>query len=114
MALGTFKWFDVESGYGLISPDDGGRNLFARSTDWRLAACSKPSRRVPRWPTRCIRTQLARGQPKSAPVLGVPELQAMARREFAVSPWDLRRLGVALALTEAEMGKLSHYYFGLN
>ena len=33
MALGTFKWFDVESGYGLISPDDGGRNLFVRSTD---------------------------------------------------------------------------------
>jgi hypothetical protein len=44
----------------------------------------------------------------------VPELQAMARREFAVSPWDLRRLGVALALTEAEIGKLSRYYFGLN
>lgn len=33
MALGTFKWFDVESGYGLISPDDGGRNLFMRSRD---------------------------------------------------------------------------------
>ena len=33
MALGTFKWFDVESGYGLISPDDGGRNLFVCSTD---------------------------------------------------------------------------------
>ncbi len=32
MALGTFKWFDVKSGYGLISPDDGGRNLFMRST----------------------------------------------------------------------------------
>jgi CspA family cold shock protein len=33
MALGTFKWFDVESGYGLISPDDGERNLFVHSTD---------------------------------------------------------------------------------
>jgi hypothetical protein len=32
-------------------------------------------------------------KPKSAPVLGEPELQAMARREFAVSSWDLRRLG---------------------
>jgi cold shock protein len=31
MALGTFKWFDVEGGYGLISPDDGGRNLFTRN-----------------------------------------------------------------------------------
>ena len=33
MALGTFKWFDVESGYDLISPDDGRRTLFVRSTD---------------------------------------------------------------------------------
>lgn len=33
MALGAFKWFDIESGYGLISPDHGGRNLFVRSTD---------------------------------------------------------------------------------
>jgi cold shock protein len=33
MPQGTFKWFDVESGYGLISPDDGGRNLFVHSTD---------------------------------------------------------------------------------
>ncbi len=32
MALGTFKWFSVESGYGLISPDGGGRNLFVRHT----------------------------------------------------------------------------------
>jgi CspA family cold shock protein len=33
MALGTSKWFSLESGYGLISPDDGGMNLFVRSTD---------------------------------------------------------------------------------
>jgi cold shock protein len=32
MALGTIKWFDIEGGYGLISPDDGGRNLFTRNT----------------------------------------------------------------------------------
>jgi cold shock protein len=30
--LGTFEWFDVEGGYGLISPDDGGRSLFTRYT----------------------------------------------------------------------------------
>ncbi len=53
-------------------------------------------------------------KPKSAPVLGEPELQAMARREFAVSPWDLRGLGAALGLAEAEIDKLSRYYFGLN
>lgn len=53
-------------------------------------------------------------RPKSAPVLGEPELQAMARHEFAVSPCDLWRLRMALALTEAETDKLSRYYFGLN
>ena len=53
-------------------------------------------------------------KPKSAPVLEEPELQAMARREFVVSPWDFRRLRTALALTEAEIDKLSRYYFGLN
>jgi hypothetical protein len=38
----------------------------------------------------------------------------MARREFAISPWDFRRLGAALTLNEAEIDKLSLYYFGLN
>lgn len=32
MAHGTLKWFNPETGYGLISPDGGGRNLFVRST----------------------------------------------------------------------------------
>ncbi len=27
---GTFKWFSAETGYGLISPDGGGRSLFLR------------------------------------------------------------------------------------
>jgi len=25
---GTLRWFDSESGYGLVCPDDGGRRLF--------------------------------------------------------------------------------------
>ena len=33
MAVGTFKWFNEESGFGLISPVDGGKNLFVYSTD---------------------------------------------------------------------------------
>jgi cold shock protein len=33
MAKGIFKWFSARTGYGLISPDDGGRNIFVRSTD---------------------------------------------------------------------------------
>ena len=30
MPQGVFKWFDPARGFGLITPDDGSRNLFVR------------------------------------------------------------------------------------
>jgi CspA family cold shock protein len=30
MATGTVNWFNAEKGYGFITPDDGGRELFVQ------------------------------------------------------------------------------------
>ena len=68
MANGTVKWFNTTKGFGFISPDDGGRDVFVhisaveRAGLTGLADNQKVTYELEDWRLRSLNARVARHQ----------------------------------------------------
>ena len=71
MAQGTIEWISDDKGYGFISPEQGGENLFVYDSDIAETGLQEP---------RGASQRFLRGEPRPEGHAGEQRLKGIARR----------------------------------